>query len=260
MNLGEARMKGLRPLEGQVAIVAGGGSGIGAATTSLLASLGAQVVIFDLNAEASGKIVSLIENEGDKAQFSQVDLRDIEAVNKSTDDVFATFKRIDICINAVGVTGPTGIPAHELDLKAFRDTFDINFFGAVALQIAVSKYMINEKYGRIVQISSIAGKEGNPNMAPYSSSKAALIGLVKSSAKELAKSGITVNAIAPAVIRTPINDNTDPKVIEYMLSRIPMGRMGETQEAAELVAFIASPECSYITGFVFDLSGGRATY
>ena len=260
MILGKARMNGLRPLEGQVAIVAGGGSGIGAATTSLLASLGAQVVIYDFNAEASKKITTSIANEGDRAAFRQVDLRDESAIVKNTEEVFAEFGRIDICINAVGVTGPTGSPTQDLDLKAFRDTFDINFFGAVALQMAVTKFMIKAKYGRIVQIASIAGKEGNPNMAPYSASKAALIGLVKSSGKELAKSGITVNAIAPAVIRTPINDNTDPKVIEYMLSRIPMGRMGETQEAAELVSFIASPECSYITGFVFDLSGGRATY
>jgi NAD(P)-dependent dehydrogenase (short-subunit alcohol dehydrogenase family) len=253
-------MRSLRPLEGQVAIVAGGGSGIGAATTTLLASLGAEVVVFDFNAEATQKIINQAQGEGNKCSFKQVDIRDEDAVVRNTDEVFKQLGRIDICVNAVGITGPTGVPVHEMGIKAFRDTFDINFFGAIALQAAVSKYMIQAKYGRIVQLSSIAGKEGNPNMGPYSSSKAALIGLVKASGKELATSGVTVNAIAPAVVRTPINDNTDPKVVAYMLSKIPMGRMGETQEVADLISFIVSPECSYITGFVFDLSGGRATY
>jgi len=171
-----------------------------------------------------------------------------------------TTRNIDILVNAVGITGPTGNPTHLISLNDFKSTFEINFFGAVSLQSAVTPYMLNSKYGRIVHIASISGKEGNPNMAPYSSSKAALIGLVKSSAKELAKDGITINAVAPAVVRTPLNDNTAPQVLEYMLSKIPMGRMGEPREVGEMVAFIASPECAFTTGFVFDASGGRATY
>ena len=253
-------MNNLTLLNGHTAIVTGAGSGIGAASAMVLASRGASVALFDINFVGAKDVAASINETGGIATAHEVDVTDEAAVSSAIKTIFDSSGRIDILVNAVGITGPTGIPSHELPLSAFKSTFEVNFFGAVSVQSAVTPYMLQANYGRIVHIASISGKEGNPNMTPYSSSKAAMIGMVKASAKELAKHGVTINAIAPAVVRTPINDKTTPEVLEYMLSRIPMGRMGEPSEVGELVAFIASPACSFTTGFIFDLSGGRATY
>lgn len=253
-------MTDLTKMTDQVAVVAGAGSGIGHASAISLAARGVNVAALDINLNNAEAVASEIKSNGGSATAYKVDVTDENAVINTMKSIFDSTGRIDICVNTVGVTGPTGVPSHEVPMSAFRSTFEVNFFSAIALQSAVTPYMLAAKYGRIIHIASISGKEGNPHMAPYSASKAAMIGLVKASGKELAKDGVTVNAVAPAVVRTSINDNTAPEVLEYLLAKIPMGRMGEPWEVGEMVAFIASPLCGFTTGFVFDLSGGRATY
>jgi 3-oxoacyl-[acyl-carrier protein] reductase len=243
-----------------VAIVVGAASGIGEACAINLARKGITVNLFDVDVLSLKKAQQKILDFGGIARIWKVDILDESQIECAVDEVFQEFGQIDILVNSVGVTGPTGIPAHNMSIEQFQTTFNLNFFAAIALQGHVVKYMLPKKYGRIVHIASISGKEGNPGMAPYSSSKAALIGFVKTTGKELALEGISVNAVAPAVIRTNINANTSPEVLSYMLGKIPMNRMGEPKEVADMVAFATSPECSFVTGFVFDLSGGRATY
>jgi 2-dehydro-3-deoxy-L-rhamnonate dehydrogenase (NAD+) len=243
--------------EPSVAIVAGAASGIGAAVAQVLHRKGDIVVACDIHEDLLAK---QFENGYPGLEIMSLDVTQANNVLEVIDKVISKYSRIDVLVNTVGITGPTGIAGHVIDVEDFRKTFEVNYFGALHLQNAVLPHMIKQNYGRIMQVASIAGKEGNPNMAPYSSSKAALIGLVKSTAKEVANLGVTINSLAPAVIKTPINDDTPQEVVDYMISKIPMGRMGEVEEVAELIAFVVSPECSFTTGFVFDTSGGRATY
>ena len=158
------------------------------------------------------------------------------------------------------MVGPSGVKVEEINWSDFERTLRINLFGAIWLTQAVIPYMKKAKYGRIAHVASIAGKEGNPGMAPYNVSKSGMIGFVKGVGKEVAPDGIVINALAPAVIRTELNANTSDETLKYMLSRIPMGRQGEVDEVAEMLAFMASRACSFTTGFTFDASGGRATY
>lgn len=240
-----------------VVIVAGAASGIGNSVVEVLHRKGDKVIACDINEEL---LRSKFETAYSGVEVVRLDITNEIEINKVVKGVTERYSRIDALVNTVGITGPTGLAGHTISVDEYKKTFDINFFGALNLQNAVLPYMIKQNYGRIMQVASIAGKEGNPNMAPYSASKAALIGLVKSTAKEVANLGITINSLAPAVIKTPINDDTPQKVVDYMISKIPMGRMGEVEEVAELIAFVISPECSFTTGFVFDTSGGRATY
>lgn len=221
------------------AIVTGGESGLGAACVSRLRKEGVDVVSVDL---ASGADYSL-------------DVSDSSAVNA----VFAQIGPVDILINSAGTVGPNK-PLWEVADAEWQKTFDVNVNGTFNCARAVIPGMLERGWGRIVNIASIAGKEGNPNLAAYSASKAAIIGLTKSLGKELATSGILVNAIAPAVIETPMNASTAPEVLEYMIGRIPMGRLGQADEVAALVFWLASTELSFSTGAVYDISGGRATY
>ncbi len=250
----------LTDMSGHVAVIAGGGSGIGAAAAKAVAKRGAYIVILDLNLDSAESVAAEIRNDGGLAEARQLDVTNQSAVNKTIQEILNDHKKVEILVNSVGVTGPTGKPSHELSLDDYRKTFEINFYSAIALQSALMPTMLEHGYGRIMQVASIAGKEGNPNMGPYSTSKGAMISHVKSSAKEVAGKGVTVNALAPAVIATPINNNTAPEVLAYMLSRIPMGRVGQPFEVGELIAWVVSPACSFTTGFVFDLTGGRATY
>ena len=167
---------------------------------------------------------------------------------------------IHALVNSAGITGPTGIITENISTEDFRKILEINLFGSIWLTQAVLPLMKEQKYGRILHLASIAGKEGNPGMSPYNVSKAGLIGYVKGVAKEVAPYGVTINAIAPAVIRTPLNANTTEDTMKYMIARIPMGRVGEASEVAELIAFAVSKGASFTTGFTFDISGGRATY
>jgi NAD(P)-dependent dehydrogenase (short-subunit alcohol dehydrogenase family) len=242
-------------LEGKVAIVTGGGQGIGAAISRRLAAAGAKVAIFDLSptpAEALAKELNGAVVIGDVTKEADC----IRAVA----EVAQKLGPVDIIVNNAGITGKT-VPAWELERDEFAKVMDVNVLGPFLLSKAVLPGMLERKYGRIVNIASVAGKEGNPTMAPYSASKAAVIALTKSIAKEVAGKGdITVNSISPAVIQTPILDGVAPTTVQYMVSKIPMGRTGKPEEVASLVHFLASSESSFTTGQCYDISGGRSTY
>jgi 2-dehydro-3-deoxy-L-rhamnonate dehydrogenase (NAD+) len=221
------------------AIVTGGESGIGAACTARLRREGVEVVSFDLAAGAD----------------YQLDVSDSAAVEVAVSQVGP----VDILVNSAGILGPNK-PLWETNDSEWQQTFSVNVNGVFNLCHAVVPSMREKGWGRIVNVASIAGKEGNPNLAAYSASKAAVICLTKALGKELATSGVLVNAIAPALIETPMNATTTPEVLAYMLSRIPMGRVGQAEEVAALVSWLASDEVSFSTGAVYDITGGRATY
>jgi len=219
--------------------VTGAESGIGAACVARLRREGIETVSFDLSAAAD----------------FQLDVSDGPAINAAVAEVGP----VDIVINSAGVIGPNK-PLWEITDDEWQTTFSVNVDGVFNLCRAVVPAMREKGWGRIVNIASIAGKEGNPNLAAYSASKGAVIALTKALGKELATSGVLVNAIAPAVIETPMNANNTPEVLAYMLSRIPMGRIGQADEVAALVAWLVSDAVSFSTGAVYDISGGRATY
>jgi 3-oxoacyl-[acyl-carrier protein] reductase len=236
--------------ENQVIVITGAASGIGKAAAQLIASRGGTVIALDLNKDGL---------TGSEYSY-QLDISDQAAVFKVIADIQSKHKRIDALINCAGYPGPTSEFVENIKWPDFEKVIAVNLFGAIWLTQAVLPIMKSQKYGRIAQVASIAGKEGNPKMAPYNTSKSGLIGFVKGVAKEVAALGITVNALAPAVIKTPINENTSQELFDYMIAKIPAGRLGEVDEVAEILAFMASKACSFTTGFTFDISGGRATY
>jgi 2-dehydro-3-deoxy-L-rhamnonate dehydrogenase (NAD+) len=227
--------------KGRRAVVTGGMSGIGEAVSKRILAEGGQVAIWDMNG-------------GIKTDIS--DLASVEAAVKQS---VAQMGGIDILVNSAGITGPT-VPVDGFPIDGWLKTMAVNVNGAFYTNRSVIPHMIAQNYGRIVNIASIAGKEGNPNASAYSASKAAVIGFTKSLAKELAKTNITVNAVTPAAVRTPIFDQMPQEHIDFMLSKIPKGRFGTVDENASLICWLASEECSFSTGAVFDISGGRATY
>jgi 3-oxoacyl-[acyl-carrier protein] reductase len=239
---------------GRRAVVTGGASGIGRATARRLAAEGAQVMIWDANAGAGEAAAAALG--GSAIALDVTDWRAVEEAAVATRDALGG---IDILVCSAGITGPT-VPVAEYPPDAFRTVFEINVFGLVACYRAVVPIMQAASYGRIVNVASVAGKEGNPNASAYSASKAAVIAFTKSLGKELATSGVTVNSIAPAAIETPMFGQMPQSHIDFMLSRIPMGRFGTVDEIAAMIAWAASEECSFTTGAVFDASGGRATY
>ncbi|MDT0144579.1 SDR family NAD(P)-dependent oxidoreductase [Microbacterium sp. PRC9] len=221
------------------AIVTGGASGLGAATAARLRSDDVHVITVDRTGDAD----------------EMIDITDGAAVS----DLAARVGAVDILINSAGVVGPN-LPLLETTADDWRRTLEVNVLGTVAMMQAFAPGMIERGWGRIVNFASMAGKDGNPNLSVYSASKAAVIALTKSAGKELATTGVIVNAIAPAVIATPMNDATAPDVLAHITSLIPMKRVGEASEVAELVAWLASDKVSFSTGAVYDISGGRATY
>ena len=226
---------------GKRAVVTGGLSGIGEAVVRRIESEGGKVVIWDMN----GGI--------------KTNIADFNSVMRAAEQTIKQVGGIDILVNSAGITGPT-VPVTEFTVEGWEQTIATNLNGTFFTNKAVVPHMIAQNYGRIVNIASIAGKEGNPNASAYSASKAGVIGFTKSLAKELAKTNITVNAVTPAAVRTPIFYQMPQAHIDFMLAKIPKARFGTVDEVANLVCWLATEECSFSTGAVFDVSGGRATY
>ncbi len=245
-------------LQGRVAVVTGGAQGIGYAATARLLKSGARVVIWDIDAARMAAACAALAPLG-PVRGERVELTDDAAVAAATANTVASEGRIDILVNNAGITGGNA-STWELDPAVWRQVIEVNLIAPYLTCRHVVPCMLNQGYGRIVNIASVAGKEGNPNASHYSASKAGLIALTKSLAKEVATKGVLVNAIAPAVAKTAMFEQMAPSHIAYMLGKIPMGRFVEVDEIAAMVAWLASAECSFSTGAVFDISGGRSTY
>lgn len=245
-------------LEGRVAVVTGGGQGIGEAICRRLAGAGAKVGVFDMSKENAERVAAAV---GGRALVG--DLTSDSDVTRVFADAVKSLGPVDVLVNNAGVASRKGrdLPIWELVAEDWQFVLSINVVGLANCCKAVLPGMIERRYGRIVNVASIAGKEGNPKMGPYSASKAAVIALTKSLSKELVGKGdICVNSIAPAVIQTPILDQLSQEQINMMLSKIPLGRTGKPEEVAALVHFLSSADCSFTTGQCYDISGGRATY
>lgn len=245
-------------LKDRVAIVTGGARGIGHAIAERMLRSGAGVCLWDIDAAALEAAKAELAALG-KVHTATVDLTSISSVEAAAASTIGAFGKIDILVNNAGIAG-TNAKTWETDPAEWQRVMAINLNGPFHCCHAVVPHMLKNGYGRIVNIASIAGKEGNPNAAHYSASKAGVVALTKSLGKELATSNIIVNAVTPAVIETDILKQLTQQHIDYMLSKIPMNRFGKKEEAAALVAWLSSEDCSFTTGAVFDLSGGRATY
>lgn len=245
-------------LHNRVAVVTGGAQGIGLATCERLLRSGASVVIWDIDAARMQAAQQALSALG-AVRTQAVELTDDAAVAAATAATLEEAGRIDILVNNAGITGGNA-PTWELDPAVWRRVIEVNLVAPYLTCRHVAPVMMRQAYGRIVNIASVAGKEGNPNASHYSASKAGLIALTKSLGKELATKGVLVNAITPAVARTAMFEQMTQQHIDYMLGKIPMGRFLEVQEIAAMVAWLASEDCSFSTGAVFDITGGRATY
>jgi 2-dehydro-3-deoxy-L-rhamnonate dehydrogenase (NAD+) len=246
---------GFFDLTGHTAIVTGAASGIGAAIARRLAKAGATVAIADINGAAAAEVAATIPG----AIAVAMDVTSTESVQTAVDSVIAQTGRVHILVNNAGIGGKAA-PLWEQNIDDWHRCIAINMDGVWNGCKAVLPHMRENKYGRIVNIASIAGKEGNPNMSAYSATKAAVIGFTKSVAKEVATEGICINAVSPAVVRTPILEQLTPQQVAYMTEKIPMRRTGEPEEIAAVVHFLSSPDCSFVTAQTYDASGGRATY
>ena len=245
-------------LSGRVAVVTGGARGIGYAIAARALQSGAAVTLWDVDRARLESARTELSARG-TVSIQQVELTDSQSIEAATAGTLATHGRVDILINNAGITGGNDL-TWELDPDVWRRVLDVNLTGAFLTCRAVIPHLLANGYGRIVNIASIAGKEGNPRASHYSASKAGLIGLTKSLGKELANKSVLVNCVTPAAANTEIFAQMKPEHIEYMRSRIPMGRFVEVDEIAALVCWLASEDCSFSTGAVFDISGGRATY
>ncbi len=241
----------------QVALVTGAASGLGLAIAGRLAREGVRLALLDANLE---RLQVIRQQFAGDCELYGTDITQENIVKKTVEEIAGRYGRIDILVNSAGITGLTNIKSHEVDSGNLRLVFDVNFLGSYHTSKYVLPFMLKHNYGRILHIASIAGKEGNAGMLAYSASKAAVIAMAKVQGKEYAETGITVNALAPAVIRTALVDAMPEEQVKYMTDKIPMKRCGTLEEMAGLAAYIVSPENSFTTGFTFDLSGGRATY
>ena len=241
---------------GRTAAITGGAMGIGLAVARRLVQSGARVALWDRD---PGALAAAAAELGAAARPFELDVSDAAAVARVADATAQAFGGLDVLVCSAGITGPN-VPLADYPVDDWKRVFDVNVHGLFLCNRAVVPLMQKKDYGRIVNIASVAGKEGNPNASAYSASKAAVIGLTKSLGKELARTNIRVNCVTPAAVRTAIFDQMTQQHIDFMLSKIPMGRFGKVEEIASLVCWLASEECSFTTGAAFDISGGRATY
>lgn len=243
--------------KGQVAVVTGAASGIGLAVAKRLIVEGAKLILLDFNKDA---LENAFVKYTQQVTLVAIDITKQDEVKSAIDSAAEKWSRIDILVNCAGITGITNVWSHEVSVENLHKVFEINFMASFYTAHAVLPHMMKQQYGRILHLASIAGKEGNAGMLAYSASKAAVIGMTKVQGKEYGEMGITVNALAPAVIRTPLVDAMPAEQVKYMTDKIPMKRCGTLDEAVNIICYIISKENSFTTGFTFDLSGGRATY
>jgi 3-oxoacyl-[acyl-carrier protein] reductase len=242
----------------QAAIVTGGAKGIGRAVVERLAQEGAAVTIFDIDGESLAEVCKTFTDQGLKVDGLSVDITNEQRVADAIAEVADKHRRLDVLVHSAAVIGPNGVKTADVALSDFCKTLEINLIGSFIVTKYSLPHMLKNKYGRILLLASVAGKEGNPNMCCYSASKGGVIALARSVSKEYAADGITINSLAPATIMTPMVESMDPKVVEYMKSKIPMGRFGTLEEVSSLIAFYVSPEASFVTGQALDHTGGRA--
>lgn len=245
--------------ENQVAVITGGAEGLGRAIGQRIAREGGTIAIFDIHQEKLAQTTQTFSKQGYRVCQHKIDVTDEAAVKAGFEAVIAQYGQVDIMVNCAGVVGPSAIKASDIALADFEQVLQVNTIGSFIMTKHALRYMQARNYGRILLIASIAGKEGNAGMTAYSTSKAAVIGLVKAVGKEFAETGITVNGLAPAVVRTAMVEAMPPEQVSYMTDKIPMKRLGQLEEVASLSAWIVSKEASFNTAFVFDLTGGRAT-
>lgn len=250
----------MKRFENQVAVISGGADGLGYGIAERIASEGGSVALFDINEKLLTKALKTLKDKGYRADGYKVDIASEYEVQRAIAFVQTNLGDISIMVNSAGIVGPTSTKITDYPVEEYDKIYGINLRGAFLMTKHAIKAMEKNNYGRILLIASIAGKEGNPFMAGYSSMKAGVIGLVKGIGKEYAQTGITVNGLAPAVIKTAMNENTAPDQLAYMTAKIPMGRLGTVEEVASIATWIISKEASFNTGFIFDISGGRATY
>lgn len=243
-------------VSGQLVLVTGAASGIGLAVTERLAELGARVIGIDQNQDG----LRALADSGLTADTLALDITDAANTQQQIAALLQRESQVHALVNCAGITGETGKPSAEIPIQDFNRVLSVNVSGAFSLSTALLPHMTSKGYGRILHVASISGKDGNAGMVSYSTSKAALIGMVKAMGKEYATSGVTVNAIAPAVIATPMVAAMPQHQVQYMVDKIPMGRLGSLDEIANAIAWAISPAASFTTGFTFDLSGGRAVY
>jgi 2-dehydro-3-deoxy-L-rhamnonate dehydrogenase (NAD+) len=240
-----------------VVVITGAASGLGLAIARKMDAEGMRLVLIDMDSRQLQETVNMFTAA---PMLFEADITNERAVDDAIKSIVGEWGRIDALVNSAGITGMTNLKSHETNTENIRKVFEVNFMGAYFTSKYVLPVMLQQNYGRILHIASVAGKEGNAGMLAYSASKAAVIGMTKVQGKEYAETGITINAIAPAVIRTALVDKMPPEQVKYMTDKIPMKRCGTLEELADIAAFILSPSCSFTTGFTFDLSGGRATY
>ena len=250
----------MKRFENQVAVISGGADGLGKGIASRIASEGCSVVLFDINEKVLQQTVGDFKKMGYAAEGIVVNVADEGSVKEGIDQVENRHGKIDIMVNCAGVVGPTAIKITDYKTEDFDHIYGINLKGTFLMTKFAVKVMEKNNYGRILLLASMAGKEGNPFMAGYTAMKAGVIGLVKGIGKEYAETGITINGLAPAVIKTAMNEKTAPEQLAFLTAKIPMKRLGTIEEVAAISAWIVSKESTFTTGFLFDISGGRATY
>lgn len=243
--------------ENRVCIVTGAASGLGFAIAARLSAYKVKLALFDRDKE---KLLMASDKLDYENEIYSLDITNEESVRMAVEETVKKFGKVDILVNSAGITGETNIKSHEISTDDLQMVFSVNFMGSFFTSKYVLPQMLKNNYGRILHIASIAGKEGNAGMLAYSASKAAVIGMTKVQGKEYAETNITVNALAPAVIRTAMVDAMPDAQVKYMTDKIPMKRCGTLEEVANMACFIVSSQNSFSTGFTFDLSGGRATY